>query len=87
MDESLRIVDVNDAYCRLLGYSREELIGKTPLDLASDAGAAAFLELIAGADVLLVDDIMTTGETVRECCRILAQGGTEDIQVAVVGRA
>ncbi len=36
MDENLQIVDVNDAYCRLLGYSREELIGKTPLDLAAD---------------------------------------------------
>lgn len=42
---------------------------------------------VAGAKVLLVDDIMTTGETVRECCRILAQGGAEEIQVAVVGRA
>jgi len=36
MDENLQIVDVNDAYCELLGYSREELIGKTPLDLATE---------------------------------------------------
>jgi len=36
MDENLRIVDVNEAYCKLLGYSREEIIGKTPLDLASE---------------------------------------------------
>jgi sigma-B regulation protein RsbU (phosphoserine phosphatase) len=36
MDENLRIMDVNDAYCNLLGYSREELIGKTPLDLATE---------------------------------------------------
>jgi len=36
MDENLRIVDVNDAYCKLLGYSREEIIGKTPLDLATE---------------------------------------------------
>ncbi len=36
MDENLRIVDVNAAYCDLLGYTREEIIGKTPLDLASD---------------------------------------------------
>ena len=36
MDESLHIIDVNDAYCRLLGYTREELIGKTPLDLATE---------------------------------------------------
>ena len=35
MDENLRIVDVNAAYCSLLGYTREEIIGKTPLDMAS----------------------------------------------------
>ena len=49
--------------------------------------AFALAGQVTGARVLLVDDIMTTGETVRECCRVLAQGGTEDIQVAVVGRA
>ena len=36
MDEDLKITDVNDAYCHMLGYSREEILGKTPLDLASD---------------------------------------------------
>jgi len=36
MDEDLRIVNVNDAYCKMLGYAREELIGKTPFDLATD---------------------------------------------------
>jgi sigma-B regulation protein RsbU (phosphoserine phosphatase) len=36
MDQDLVIKDANDAYCRMLGYSRQELLGKTPLDLASD---------------------------------------------------
>ena len=36
MDEDLTIIDVNAAYCRLLGYSREEILGKTPIDLASE---------------------------------------------------
>ncbi|MGD9139629.1 MAG: PAS domain S-box protein, partial [Desulfobacterales bacterium] len=36
MDENLTIVDVNDAYCRLLGYTRGELLGKSPFDLATD---------------------------------------------------
>jgi len=36
MNEDLKIVDVNDAYCKLLGYSREEIIGKTPIDLATE---------------------------------------------------
>ena len=37
MDENLTIVAVNDAYCRMLGYTREELLGKTPFDLATNA--------------------------------------------------
>lgn len=37
--------------------------------------------------VLLIDDVMTTGETVRECSRTLLAGGITEVQVAVVGRA
>ena len=36
MNEDLKIIEANDAYCKLLGFSREEILGKTPLDLASD---------------------------------------------------
>ncbi len=36
MDEDLVIVEVNDAYCKMFGYAREELIGKRPIDLATD---------------------------------------------------
>ena len=36
MDDQLNISYVNDAYCKMLGYSREEIIGKTPMDLATE---------------------------------------------------
>jgi len=36
MDEDFMIVDLNDAYCRMLGYERDELLGTVPLDLATD---------------------------------------------------
>jgi ComF family protein len=49
--------------------------------------AFALAGQVGGSRILLVDDIMTTGETVRECCRTLMQGGAAEVQVAVVGRA
>ena len=35
-DASLRFVDVNDTACRMLGYSREELLALRPTDIAPD---------------------------------------------------
>jgi sigma-B regulation protein RsbU (phosphoserine phosphatase) len=36
MDENLHIIEVNDAYCNMLGYPRGEVIGKTPFDFATE---------------------------------------------------
>jgi phosphoserine phosphatase RsbU/P len=36
MDENFIITDVNNACCRMLGRTRQELIGKSPLDFASN---------------------------------------------------
>ena len=36
MDGDMLLTDVNDAYCRMIGYSKDELLGKNPFDLASD---------------------------------------------------
>jgi sigma-B regulation protein RsbU (phosphoserine phosphatase) len=56
MDDHLRIVEVNDSYCRMLGYRREELIGKTTFDLATEE----FRQFISGSrDRLLAMDYRT----------------------------
>ncbi|MDJ0988677.1 MAG: SpoIIE family protein phosphatase [Desulfobacterales bacterium] len=36
MDDQWRIIEVNEAYCRMLGYDRRELIGKKPFALATE---------------------------------------------------
>jgi ComF family protein len=43
--------------------------------------------VIAGREVLLLDDIMTTGATARECARTLIRAGAEKVWVATVARA
>jgi sigma-B regulation protein RsbU (phosphoserine phosphatase) len=45
MDDHLRIVEVNDSYCRMLGYRREDVLGRTTFDLATDE----FRQFIAGS--------------------------------------
>jgi PAS domain S-box-containing protein len=36
MNEDLVITDANQAYCQMIGYAKNEILGKTPLDLAND---------------------------------------------------
>jgi ComF family protein len=44
-------------------------------------------ERLAGRDVLLIDDIYTTGATVRACSRVLRNAGARSVRVATVARA
>jgi diguanylate cyclase (GGDEF)-like protein/PAS domain S-box-containing protein len=39
---TMRIVDVNEALCRILGYPREALIGKTPFDFVDEENRRIF---------------------------------------------
>lgn len=50
------------------------------------AFTAADPEEIAGREVLLVDDVFTTGTTVSECARILRRSGATKVWVATVAR-
>ncbi|BBI98556.1 hypothetical protein FGKAn22_02490 [Ferrigenium kumadai] len=49
MDENVRFVYVNEAACRSLGFSREELLGKTPPDIDPDITLEACLDMLHAA--------------------------------------
>ena len=50
------------------------------------AFAVAQPELVKGREVLVVDDIYTTGSTVSECARVLRRAGAAKVWVATVAR-
>lgn len=42
---------------------------------------------IKGSKVLLIDDVITTGATVRECSKVLRKAGAEDVTVLALARS
>ena len=43
-------------------------------------------ELVKGKNVLLIDDLFTTGSTVKECARVLLKAGACQVEVLTVAR-
>ena len=65
-----------------VGLSREERIQNV-----RDAFCVAQPGRVNGRDILLVDDVMTTGTTLSECARVLKQAGAKRVWAATVARA
>ncbi|HKY32977.1 MAG TPA: ComF family protein [Candidatus Polarisedimenticolia bacterium] len=64
------------------GRSRRERVRNVRGAFEASAGGGR----LEGARVLLVDDIVTTGATLRECARVLRQAGAREVHAAAVGR-
>jgi Predicted amidophosphoribosyltransferases len=42
---------------------------------------------VKGERVILIDDVYTTGSTVRECARVLIRNGAAEVAVLTLARA
>jgi predicted amidophosphoribosyltransferase len=42
--------------------------------------------LVLGQDLLLVDDVLTTGSTLDECARVLLEAGARSVRALTVAR-
>jgi ComF family protein len=49
-----------------------------------DAFCVTAPERVKGKSIILIDDIMTTGSTLEECCRMLKEAGAAEVTAAVV---
>ena len=56
-------------------------------DTVAGAFRVAYPRLIAGEDILLVDDVFTTGATVSACAKVLFDAGAKSVFVLTIGRA
>lgn len=87
LNEELLIVEVNDAYCQMLGYTAEELKGRRPFDFASDD----FKEyLLSNTETMLEKEYRKfEGETIAKDGRVipvLIHGSTlRDDQGEIIG--
>jgi ComF family protein len=76
-DVLLRVRDTHSQIGLTSHQRRENLRG---------AFAVASEREISGREVVLVDDVYTTGTTVSECARVLRRGGASRVWVATVAR-
>ena len=65
------------------GWTGPRSAGPTCWEPTARAAGAA----IAGRRILVVDDVITTGSTMEECCRVLAAAGAAEIHAAAVAQA
>jgi predicted amidophosphoribosyltransferase len=66
---------------------RAGLDAKGRRDTVSGAFSVRHPRLVANENILLVDDVFTTGATVSACADVLREGGAKNVFVLTIARA
>ncbi|MCX7841760.1 MAG: ComF family protein [Clostridia bacterium] len=78
-EDSAALVRVRDTQSQSLISNRDERH-----ENVRDAFAVSDIEKVSLKSVLIIDDIMTTGSTLGECCRALKEAGAKKVTAAVI---
>jgi ComF family protein len=81
MEFSTDVLERTRATVSQIGLTRPQR-----LENLRGAFRVSHLSRVKGRDVLLVDDVMTTGTTAAECARVLRKAGATNVWVATVAR-
>lgn len=79
--DTLKRINNTDKQSNLSRYARQKNL-ENVFDIADNK----IPTLINGADILIIDDIFTTGTTVNECSKILKQHGANRVFVLTIAR-
>ena len=93
--EVVTYVPVSDRRKRVRGYDQAFLLAKEtcrawdtePVERRANVLGvyeAVNAEAVKGARILLIDDILTTGATLRECVRVLKEAGAQSVLCATL---
>jgi predicted amidophosphoribosyltransferase len=91
---AMKVIDVPEHFTLCAGAleRKRETLSQTGLtshqrrENVRGAFGVARPEVVKGREVLVVDDVYTTGATVSECARVLRRAGATKVWVATVAR-
>ncbi|MFA6308766.1 MAG: ComF family protein [Clostridia bacterium] len=85
LSKQLKIIEASFVLKRVFDTRTQSLLNRNLRKMnVKGAFRADYKDFIKGKTILLVDDILTTGNTINECCRVLKEAGAKKVFAAVI---